>query len=719
MNWWKRFSAHQNWYFLRGLEPENRTSRLLLVIGLLAICIGAISTTNAVELAAGNSQSNPPTSASAGIRIEKTWIPMPDGVRLAVTLYSQENAKPGEKFPVILEYIPYRKDDYQELWDFELHSFYVRRGYISARVDIRGTGTSEGAPPDREYSKQEQDDCMEVIAWLARQPWSNGSVGMTGISWGGFDALQMASRRPPALKAVIAAHATEQLFHDDIHYIDGIMHADEFELGMDQELQMTEPPDFPTDEMHVASRFDSTPWFLLYLRHQRNSTFWLEPFRQPVYDSIQIPVYLIGGYYDGYRDTIPRMLVQLKSPVKALLGPWNHTYPNDATPGPEFEWRESAVRWWDRWLKGVKNGIENEPRLTVYMRHWYPPDPALEEIPGEWRNENSWPPAGMTEQMMYLTANHALSAGIPAANKDQLIYVPTAGVEAGFWWGELTNDQRPTDAYSLVYDSPPLEQETAILGFPRVFLNASVSGPLADFAARLSDVAPDGTTTLVTGAGINGAQRETDLDPKELAPGQIYPLKIEMHVTSWIFPRGHRVRVAISNALWPMLWPTPYAMTMTLALGGENASRLILPVVPLHGSAPAPFPPPSKDPELPGFAHKGGTWPGVYELVRDENGHTSKINWHSDTQALFPWGTEDYHEELSYGASDEHPDISSFRGNAETKVSLKARVVNFKSNIELHSDAKNFYYHYQRELFENGRLIRTKSWDETIPRDHQ
>jgi hypothetical protein len=413
------------------------------------------------------------------------------------------------------------------------------------------------------------------------------------------------------------------------------------------------------------------------------------------------------------------MMMHLKSPVKALLGPWNHTYPNDATPGPEFEWRESAVRWWDRWLKGVNSGIEKEPSLTVYMRHWYPPDPGAREIPGEWRTENSWPPAGMNERTMYLATNHALSAASPVASADELKYVPTAGVDAGFWWGELTNDQRPSDAYSLVYDSPPLEQETAILGFPRVYLSASATAPLADWFARLSDVAPDGTTTLITGAGLNGAQRESDTDPKDLEPGRIYQLQIEMHVTSWVFPRGHRVRVAISNALWPMLWPTPYPMTTTLALGGENPSRLVLPVVPLHGASPAPFPPPANDPSLPGFTHGGGTFPGIYELVRDENQHTSRINWHSDTFAGFPWGKEDYHEALSYAAADDNPAVSSVRGEAETKIELKGRVVLFKSVLELHSDAKNFYYHYERDLLENGETIRTKTWAVTIPRDHQ
>jgi putative CocE/NonD family hydrolase len=660
-----------------------------------------------------------PFVTKEGVRIEKTWIPMSDGVKLAVTLYSPGDAKPTDKFPAILEYIPYRKDDWQEQWDYELHSYFVLHGYVSARVDIRGTGTSEGAPPDREYSEQEQKDGMEVIAWLASQTWSSGSVGMMGISWGGFNALQLASRRPPALKTIIAAHATEQLFHDDVHYIDGILHADEYELGMDQELMMTSTPDFPMDDAHLAPRFDSTPWFLTYLKHQRDGEYWRQPFAQPVYESIQIPVFLIGGYYDGYRDTIPRMLEKMKTPVKALLGPWNHTYPNGAEPGPEFEWREMAVRWWDRWLKGTQNGIENEPKLAVYQRHWYPPGMELNEIPGEWRSENSWPPAGMKEQTFYLGVNHQLNDAAPKNSTDKLRYIPSNGVQAGLWWGELTNDQRPSDAYSLVYDSAPLENETAILGFPHVELNVSSTAPLADWMARLSDVAPDGTTTLITGAAKSGAQRVSADSPQELDPKVTYRLGFDLHVTSWTFPRGHRIRLAISNALWPMLWPTPYAMTTMLELGGENASRLVLPIVPLSSATVPHFPTSVPDPSLPGFTHTGSAWPGTFEITRDEKNRTARVHWHGTASAKFPWGVEEYSEELYYSASDEHPELSSVHGVAYTKITLQGRAILFQSVVDVASDAKVLKYQYQRVARENGKVVRQKVWREQVPRDLQ
>src|ERR1700751_5658866 len=271
-------------------------------------------------------QTIPPTYAT--MKKVQATIPMKDGVRLAVNLYMPDGAKPDDKFPAILEYLPYRKDDWSLARDWNLHSYFVRRGYVTARVDIRGTGASDGNPPDREYSDQEQQDGLEVIDWLSKQTWTNGNVGMMGISWGGFNAIQMALLHPPALKAIIAACATEELFHDDIHYIDGLMHVDEFELGMDLQLGLTRAPDYPTDDKSLAARFDAAPWFLLYLKHQRDGKFGRRPSVRPNhYADYTVPSFMIGGFLDGYRDSIPRFFEYSKAPMKALLGPWNHTFP--------------------------------------------------------------------------------------------------------------------------------------------------------------------------------------------------------------------------------------------------------------------------------------------------------------------------------------------------------------------------------------------------------
>ena len=371
---------------------------------------------SAPVVAAAQDAAGDPQPMYAGTRVEHDWIAMKDGTRLAVNLFFPANAKPADRFPAILEYLPYRKDDWALERDYGLYSYFSRFGYVGARVDIRGTGASDGAPPDREYSEQEQLDGMEVIAWLASRPWSNGNVGMQGISWGGFNSIQMAMRHPPALKAIISVDSTDDLFHDDIHYIDGLMHADEFELGMDQELMTTAAPDFPLDDKRLKTRFDSDPWFPLYLRHQRFGSFWQRASLRPNYDQMQTPAFFIGGFCDGYRDVVPLGLANIHhAPVKAILGPWNHTFPNDADFGPQIEWRLVAVRWWDRWLKGIQNGIENEPELSVYMRHWYPPDPALKEIPGEWRSEKKWPPPDEADRTLYFDGDHALRDSPPAA----------------------------------------------------------------------------------------------------------------------------------------------------------------------------------------------------------------------------------------------------------------------------------------------------------------
>jgi len=661
----------------------------------------------------------PPSPPLYGMKLVQASIPLQDGVRLAANLYMPDGAKPKERFPALLEYLPYRKDDGGVVRDQVFYAYMVARGYVCARVDIRGTGQSEGHMPDREYSDREQLDGMEVIAWLAKQPWSNGNVGEWGISWGGFNSIQMAMRHPPALKAIIAVDASDNLFQDDIHYIDGLMHVDEYEVAMDLHTSLPPAPAFPLDEAILAARFDSPPWLLMYKKQQRNGPFWKRASLQPNYDLIKIPSFLVGGWYDGYRDSVPRMLENLKSPVKAILGPWNHNYPHDAVPGPAIEWRNEAVRFWDQWLKGRNTGIMDEPRVAVYVRHYHPPDPNLKEIPGEWRSEEAWPVRRTQMKTLYAAGDHSLS-GAPAKPEVQALkYVPSAGAEAGFWWGEVLTDQRPADAYSLVYDSPPLDADLEILGMPKALLPASATAPLANWFARLSDVAPDGRVTQVTGAGLSGAQRDSDEDPKPLEPGKVYPLEVEMHVTSWVFPRGHRVRLSVSNAIWPMIWPTPYPMTTSLAIGGEQGARLVLPVIPFEERPHPKFLPPDLAPPPPGVRSEGDTWPGEWSSCRDQVRQSTRVAWHGTSATEFPWGRETQDERLTYEVADDDPAVSTVRGEVETGVRLADRVLTWRGVVDFKSDATSFSYTYKRTLLKDGAVIREKSWKETIPRDRQ
>jgi predicted acyl esterase len=422
---------------------------------------------------------------------------------------------------------------------------------------------------------------------------------------------------------------------------------------------------------------------------------------------------------DGYRDNVPDMLMKSKAPIRAIVGPWNHSFPNDADFGPRVEWRDRAVRWFDYWLKGRDTGVRNDPRLVIYMQHWHPPDPRLQSVPGEWRREDVWPPKDATNTALFLQGNHSLerTAGTHVAH--QLKYVPTVGVEAGFWWGELLSDPRPVDAFSLVYDSEPLESEQGILGRPHALLRASASAPLANWFARLSDVAPDGTVTQITGAGLNGAQRESMTNPRDLEPGKFYPLDIEMHLTSWVFPKGHRIRVAISNSLWPMVLPTPYAMTTSLDLGGNDGSRIVLPVVPAHGAAAPEFSPPQTSEERTDIKNEGFPWPGEWTVERDEARQKTTVLWKGKDGYEYPWGTQNDFESLTYDGDDAHPETSSVLGEAESVFALKGRTLVWRGHLSVSTDQKNFYYKYTRELLKDGQMVKTKTWQETIPRDHQ
>ncbi|MGH8254357.1 MAG: CocE/NonD family hydrolase [Steroidobacteraceae bacterium] len=643
---------------------------------------------------------------------------MSDGVQLAATLYMPLEFKHGQRLPALLEYLPYRKDDDMASGDYGHHVYFARHGYVGVRVDIRGFGNSGGTPTDREYSAQEQADGEQIIAWLSRQPWCNGNVGMLGISWGAFNSIQMAMRQPPALKAIFAVEGTERLFTEDVHYMDGILHVDEFEVAMDLVQGISGSAQFSIDEDTLARRMDSPPWSLDYFRHQRDGAFWRAPVRG--LENIRIPCFVVAGLQDGYRNSVVRMLEQVRAPVHALIGPWNHDFPNTSIYGPRIEWRDQAVRWFDHWLKGVDNGVERDPRIVFFQQHSHPPGAQEQEVPGEWRAD-TWPPKDTRAVRWYLGGAHAL-AGTPAsAATDTMQYVPSAGSQAGFWWGELLGDQRPADAYSLVYESPVLNEPVAMMGQPRARLVVSATAPLANWFVRLQDVAPDGTVTAITGAGQSGAQRDSLEHPEALVPGREYALQFDLYLASWTWEAGHRIRVSVSNAQWPMLWPTPYPMTTTLRLGGDDGSAVTLPVIPLRGLAPPPFAQPAAIEQAPGIATPGGdyAWPGTWSIARDENGSRSTVKWRGTTATTFPWGRMDHYEQIVYHVDDAHPEAADAEGDAETIETLKDRVLTWRGHLRLTSEAKLLHYSYTRELLRDGNVIHTRSWNEDIPRDLQ
>jgi uncharacterized protein len=534
-----------------------------------------------------------------------------------------------------------------------------------------------------------------------------------------------------------------------VHYIDGLLHLDEYALMIDQLNALPPAPDYPLDEATLARRFDREPWLVTWLARQQDGPYWRRASLRPDYGRLTVPAFLIGGWYDGYRDSVPRMLAAVPAPVKIMIGPWNHTFPHNAVPGPAVEWRADAVRWWDHWLKGAENGIMSEPPVTVYVRHWYPPGLDLAEIPGRWRTEAAFPPERTAYRVWYCGPERNLSADPPPGGSAALRYVPSAGVEAGHWWGELTVDQRGADAFSLVFDTPPLEEEVEILGFPMVMLNGGADAEPLHWFGRLGDVAPDGTVTLVTGGGRAGrpdplrdggsvpggaapaarpmapgpspgagAQPGAGTRPGAAAqpgPGAEPVLPLELHVTSWVFPRGHRIRLALSNAMWPMIWPTPHPATATVRLGPDG-TRLVLPVVPA-AERPAPvFAEPAPEERAPGVRSWGEMVPVRWTWQRDDTGATA-IWWRGGTGTEFPWGRVTDEEYLRYLVHDARPASASVHGEARTEIHAGGRLLIVSSVLDLGGDEESLRYSYRRELRCDGTLIRERSWERRYPRD--
>ena len=650
---------------------------------------------------------------------------MSDGVRLAADIFQPAGAEESDRLPVLLEYTPYRKDESRSR-NYSAYSYFLDHGYIVARVDIRGTGRSEGKTIPYEYSDIELDDGEEVIAWLAEQEWSTGNVGMFGISWGGFNSIQMAMRNPPALKAFVAMMATEYLYQEDVHYIDGIIHTDSWMMSHDLYNAMPGAPEFELNEEWLENRFHAEPSVFAYMRHQRDGSFWDRASARGRYEQIKVPGYHIGGWYDGYRNSLPRMLEHVDAPVKAMIGPWDHYFPHNAWPKPQVEWRHEAVRWFDHWLKGVDNGIMDEPAFAVYVRDYHPPNPAIEAVPGQWRWEDGWPIKRTDWQDWYAQADHGLAREPTESATHQLTYKPSIGLEGGgqtMWWGSVTPDQQPMDDDSLVYDSEPLSAPLEILGRPVARIQVSATAQRANWVVRISDVAPDGQVTQVAGAAFNGTHRHSARNPEDITPGETFPLDISLHFTSWVFPKDHRIRVAISNAQWPMLWPTPTPMETTLEIGSEQGAHIQLPVLPPGGSGQPDFKKPAANPQLSGYAtlDTGNItgYASITSIQRDPERTTASGVATNTGATQYPWGIERFEEEIEHRTSDTDPAHTSVVGRYKLTQELSDRVLDFEQTVDFRSDAENFYLEVHRWVRVDGELYAEKRWEEEIPRDFQ
>ncbi len=410
---------------------------------------------------------------------------------------------------------------------------------------------------------------------------------MTGISWGGINALQLAARRPPALKAIITVCSTDDRYADDVHYMGGCLLTED---AMWAAFMLTTNA-LPPDPRIVGDRWRdmwrerleaNRCWSEQWLAHQRRDEYWKRGSVAEDYGAIEIPVYAVGGWLDSYSNAIPRLLENLSGPRKGLIGPWSHQFPCNGAPGPLIGYLQEAIRWWRHWLKGEATGIMDEPMLRAWINDPHEPLTAIVYFDGRWVAETEWPSRRIETSVLYLN-DRRLGVTPDPGPALRLSSPVTAGRDCGRWGGygggspDPAVDQRREDGAALTFDTAPLDADLFLLGAPVVELTAAANCPALNLTARLTDVAPDGTSTLITWGVLNLTRRDGYETPAPLEPGQTFTATLQLNDIGRRIARGSRLRLSLSTQHWPIVWPQPGQGELRLVAGG---ARLLLPVHP-------------------------------------------------------------------------------------------------------------------------------------------
>ncbi|NBF39575.1 MAG: CocE/NonD family hydrolase [Spirochaetes bacterium] len=658
--------------------------------------------------------------------IDHLIIPVSDGTQLAARMWLPVDADTSP-VPAILEYIPYRKRDLTAERDVRHHPYIAGFGYASVRVDLRGSGESDGVLTD-EYLQQELDDGVDVINWLAVQPWCSGAVGMIGISWGGFNGLQIAALRPEPLRAIVTICSTDDRYSDDVHYMGGCLLGDNLSWASTMFDQNTHPPDPALvgarwREMWMERLAGSGLWLETWMRRQRRDEYWKHGSVCEDYDAITCPVMAVSGWADGYSNAVFRLMEHLSVPRKGLIGPWSHKYPHEGVPGPAIGFLQEVRRWWDRWLKGTENGIETEPMFRVWMQDSVPPTTSYRRRPGRWIAEESWPSPHMDPLTLRLDQARLAPLAEEVAEQGFTIQSPlSVGLFAGKWCSyqappDLPHDQRQEDGGALIFETGVLEEDLEIFGLPEVTLELSSSEPVAMVALRLSDVAPDDKATRVTYGLLNLTHRESHEHPAPLEPGARYGVTVQLNGVAQRFPAGHRLRLSLSTSYWPLAWPSPRPARLTIFTG---VSTLELPVrVPRESDAGLrPFEEPEAAPPLGVTLLRPGeeSWRVIRDLAAD----------HSRLEVILDTGTTRYNDsdlEISSRAVETYTYVTDEYGSLEGETRWERRFrrgdwdVRTVTRTLLTSDETSFRIRADLDAYEGPSRVFSRSWDTEIPRD--
>ena len=656
--------------------------------------------------------------------LDPVFIPLKDGIRLAARIWLPEDAE-RDPVPAILEYLPYRRRDGTSERDALTHPYFAGHGYAGVRVDIRGSGDSGGTLLG-EYLKQEQDDALEIIDWLAEQPWCSGTVGIIGISWGGFNGLQIAARRPAPLKAIVSICSTDDRYADDVHAMGGCLltHKQSWSSAMFAINSTPPDPSIVGDgwrRMWMQRLAQSGFWLEEWLEHQRRDEFFKHGSVCEDYAAIEAAVYAVGGWADGYSNAVLRLLAGLTSPRKGLIGPWAHKYPHMAKPGPAIGFMQECLRWWDHWLKDVDTGIMDEPMLRCWMEDPAPPRTYYDERPGRWVSEDTWPTSRIESRRLAMNAEGLA----PAAAEERPLTVcspQTTGLTAGKWcpYGltpDQSLDQRLEEGGSLVFDSPILSEPMEILGPPVAHLDLACDRPNGLVAVCLSEIMPDGAITRVSYGLLNLTHRDSHETPGPLEPGKRYSVRVQLNDIAHRFETGNRIRVAVSNAYWPIAWPSPEATTLTVYAG---ASGFELPV----------RPPLESDQELAPFAEPESAAP--LEITTIEDGDTQwciEIDAQTGVLSVKRAVSDGFKHVDAFdwdfaGASVQtytiHPD-DPLSARGETHWTKSFARGDWKVSSETHIVMTSTREHYRLEAemiaYEGDEEIHSQRWEREIERD--
>lgn len=660
---------------------------------------------------------SPPDAAQdhrhPGIVREIAHVPMRDGVVLSVRICRPQGSGAS---PCILEYTPYRKSSSL----LESFSSLVDRDYAIVSFDVRGTGDSAGFN-ESVYSDQERQDGYDLVEWCASQAWCNGNVGMWGISYGAVVSLQTARAAPPHLKAIIARSGNDDPFAEWTNP-GGSPRTYMYEMYAPFMTARNFAPPLSAEwgaewESLWKSRLEhSVPWGLGFVENLHDSKFWRDRAIRGEYHRVRCPVYVVDGWADWYPTPMLGIYAALQVPKRALIGPWSHQWPHKAIPGPRIDWEREAFKWWDHWLKGIDTGIMSDPPVTLFVREYTQPSARMDVDRGSFRCEWEWPIARTDRRVLFLSSGGALRTLPPGANAgsaaDSLKYDPSVGICTGKHGGGsggpfksnclMPLDQREDEAKSLTYTTAPLPHRTVIIGQPRVSLYISSSEDVGHVVVKLCDVAPDGTSLLVTKAFRNLAYRNYPAEvPSAIEAGRVYAVDIDLLACAYAVEAGHRLRVVVSGADFLNIWPMSKVFTSTIYHDGEHPSCLSLPIVDSDAT-------PAAQPSI-------RLIPG--DLVVEPDPGSFTVTWDIVTDLMsYQFHSNYFGIDARFQVSLRDPAQASVRAEATFDCVCDGRKIETRALCITSSDSSTFSHEIELTALVDGKSCWAKRWSKVVPR---